>query len=145
MFLYSTTESLGIRLAMAVALLCLSLTAHAFKELDDAELDQVTAGAASVSQDEDLLNLEFLTTLNNGTSVSANGTLQVREGGTSITNRGNLVISDNAQGNLSAIVNVNAVNSPVQVLLNLNITVNSTIGGVEQINITGPNGLLLAR
>ena len=48
---------------------------------------------------------------------------------------GLLIIDNGAQNNLSALVNLNAVNSEVTVLLNLNIAINSVVGEIRQINI----------
>ena len=47
-----------------------------------------------------------------------------------------LILRDNAQGNLRSLINVNAVNSLIQVLVNLNININSTVGSVQQINLS---------
>jgi hypothetical protein len=115
----------------------------AYEGLSDEQLDLVTAGTASAVRAGDKLDLEFLTKLRSGATVNGTGALQVRAGHSPPSDVGKLVISDNAQGNLNAVINVNAVNSPVQVLLNLNINVNSNIGGIEQINISGPNGPLM--
>jgi hypothetical protein len=52
-------------------------------------------------------------------------------------NTSTLVIRDNAQQNLQSLINVTAVNSRIQVLVNLNITINSTVGAVQQINASG--------
>ncbi len=51
-----------------------------------------------------------------------------------INNNNSLILRDNAQNHLSSIVNVNAVNSAVQVLLNLNININSQVGSMLQGN-----------
>ena len=45
-----------------------------------------------------------------------------------------LQLMDNAQANLRSLININAVNSPIQVLMNLNINVNSNIGNLNQMN-----------
>jgi len=47
-----------------------------------------------------------------------------------------LILQDNAQQNLRSLVNIVAVNSKVQVLVNLNININSTVGAVHQANVS---------
>lgn len=140
------TRQLAINILLAITAIIFAVdSVVAYEELSDEQLDLVTAGAATTQQGDDILNLRVMTALRDNTSVAIDGSMAFRGADVPSYNNGNLVISDNAQGNLNAIVNINAVNSPVQVLLNLNITVNSTIGGVEQINITGPDGLLFSR
>jgi len=123
--------------AFAAFLVMSSSMAHAFVELTDAEMDTVTAGSAAVTTEKDIVRFEFSTPLNKGRYVDGGGTLQLRNTVTN-NNFGSLVLTDSAQSNLKALVNVNAVNSPVQVLLNLNININSVVNGLRQINITGP-------
>jgi hypothetical protein len=48
---------------------------------------------------------------------------------------GTLSLNGNAQQNLSSLVNINAVNSQVNVLLNLNVNINSTVGTLTQANL----------
>jgi hypothetical protein len=50
---------------------------------------------------------------------------------------GSLTLDGAAQQNLSSLVNINAVNSRINVLLNLNVNMNSTVGTVTQSNLTG--------
>jgi hypothetical protein len=70
--------------------------------------------------------------------VTGAGTLQVLTGPlTSTTNMGTLTLNGNAQQNLSSLVNINAVNSNINVLLNLNVNLNSTVGTIVQSNLTG--------
>ena len=52
-------------------------------------------------------------------------------------NTSTLSINGNAQQNLSSLVNINAVNSKINVLLNLNVNINSTVGTVVQSNLNG--------
>jgi hypothetical protein len=42
-----------------------------------------------------------------------------------------------AQQNLSSLININAVNSNINVLLNLNVNLNSTVGTLTQTNMNG--------
>jgi hypothetical protein len=70
--------------------------------------------------------------------VSGAGTMQVFTGPlTSTTNLGTLSLNGSAQQNLSSLVNINAVNSNINVLLNLNVNMNSTVGSIVQSNLNG--------
>ena len=111
--------------------------ALAFDELTDDEMDQVTAGTASVEAADDMIHFRLNSASESGRTLEAEGNLSFRNGDAP-ANLGQLVIQDSAQSNLSALVNINAVNSPVQVLLNLNVNIHSTVGTVRQINISGP-------
>lgn len=53
------------------------------------------------------------------------------------TSVGTLTLNGSAQQNLSSLININAVNSKVNVLLNLNVNINSTVGTIIQTNING--------
>jgi hypothetical protein len=53
------------------------------------------------------------------------------------TNMSALTLNGGAQQNLSSLVNINAVNSNINVLLNLNVNMNSTVGTVMQSNLNG--------
>jgi hypothetical protein len=50
---------------------------------------------------------------------------------------GYLALSDNAQSGLQSLVNINAVNSAVNVLLNLNVSIDSSVGAINQMNLNG--------
>ena len=56
---------------------------------------------------------------------------------TTTQNQGTLTLNGGAQQNLTSLVNINAVNSNVNVLLNLNVNINSTVGTITQTNMTG--------
>ena len=68
-----------------------------------------------------------------GKRIAASGNAQVVDR-LDLSNFGLLRLEDNAQGNLRALVNTNAVNSTVQVLINLNINIDSTINSITQVN-----------
>lgn len=106
--------------------------ARAFKELSDTEMNAVTAGSVDPAyESEDALRrVPFHFTSAKG---SVDGEVFVLPM-TNYSNQGTLQLTDNAQSNLRSLINVNAVNSPVQILLNLNININSTIGNLNQIN-----------
>jgi len=107
--------------------------AHAAELLSDAELDGITAGTASAAYDDGRLYIDLNKTTARGTHIGALGDLNFNVDTAGI-NTGVLRLEDNAQGNLRALVNTNAVNSPVQVLINLNINVNSRVDVLNQVN-----------
>lgn len=106
--------------------------AWGFAELSDQALSAVTAGSADATFEsvEALTRIPFRYAGSNGEVDGEVFVLPM----TDIHNQGTLQLMDNAQSNLRSLINVNAVNSPVQVLLNLNININSTIGNVNQLN-----------
>jgi len=107
------------------------------KPLDDAALETVTAGGISASLIDGVLHFEGQAQTPTG-AVAAFGTLTVLKDATQGSNptQGSvsLLLSDNAQQNLKALVNINAVNSKVTVLLNLTVLNNSTVGVLNQSN-----------
>ena len=108
-------------------------------ELDDAQLDEITAGAAA--EDEQTV-FEIVRNTRSGKTITADGSLKVLEA-TDLLSAGQLTLTDYAQQNLRSVVNINAVNSNVNVLLNLNVTIDSTVGTVNQFNLSGalPRGI----
>lgn len=104
----------------------------AFQMLTDEQLEKVTAGSYdSPVQGQDVLTrIPFKYGSEKG---QVDGEVFVMPMNSFVQN-GSLRLMDNAQSNLRALVNVNAVNSPVQVLLNLNININSTVGAINQLN-----------
>ncbi|MDH5571654.1 MAG: hypothetical protein OEY89_07810 [Gammaproteobacteria bacterium] len=103
-----------------------SVIAHAAVPLSNIELDDVTAGNASVP-----IQVDHITS--KGTHIAVDGDVQWQ----TTTQNYNLILSDNAQQNLNSLININAVNSPVNVLLNLNINIDSAIGSIQQYNVNG--------
>jgi hypothetical protein len=114
-------------------LLAVILPAQAGELLSDEELGEITAGTASAAYDDGRLYIDLNKTTARGTRIGAMGDLNFNVDTASV-NTGILRLEDNAQGNLRALVNTNAVNSPVQVLINLNISINSRIDVLNQIN-----------
>lgn len=103
--------------------------------LSDEEMDQVTAGALSVGMSDGKFNfllggdkLSRLSVEGSGTVATVNAPLPPG------TPASYIIIRDNAQSNLHSFSNVNAVNSKVQVLINLTVNVNSTVGTIHQTN-----------
>lgn len=117
---------------MTIVLLMFFPPAWAYRELTDKEMGEITAGGISIDVANGGLNFQFGEDRGRF-SVSGDGTIQVRENPLS-GETGVLILRDNAQGNLKSFINVNAVNSAVQVLINLNININSTVGVLRQLN-----------
>lgn len=131
--LISRSASCGVVLLLLAAF---SASADEKQPMTDAELDAVTAGAAAGSDSEDLLTFEAVKTTRSGKTVTADGSLRVIDATKGIT-VGNLTLSDGAQSNLQSVININAVNSAVNVLLNLNVNIDSSVGAVNQLNLNG--------
>lgn len=110
-------------------------SAWGMRELSDDELDWVTAGTSVSTETIDgMLRFRFDQDNGRGRSVDGEATIGLKEDPLPGP-LGALVLRDNAQGNLQALVNVNAVNSLVQVLINLNVNINSTVGVLRQGNL----------
>jgi hypothetical protein len=71
--------------------------------------------------------------------VSGVGSLVIQAPTNSTTNTttGTINLGGSAQQNLSSLININAVNSTINVLLNLNINIDSTVGTILQNNLNG--------
>jgi hypothetical protein len=112
------------------------------KPLSDAAMDRVTAagGGVTAGLSNGVVTFQGSVPTNNGLVTGA-GTLAVLTGplgsSTSTTNQGTLTLNGQAQQNLSSLININAVNSNINVLLNLNVNLNSTVGTITQSNLTG--------
>ena len=112
-----------------IFVLLMSMEAWGFEELSDLKLNAVTAGNTSVDQ----ISADSLTRIPlhySSKKVSVDGELIVVPLYNSYETS-SLQLSDNAQSNLRSLININAVNSPIQVLLNLNINVNSNIQQIK--------------
>lgn len=116
------------------------------RELTDLELDSVTAGNQSVNPLDDLVVFSASKTTAAGTRINVDGSFGLVDSLDSIV-AGSLTLSDNAQRDLSSLININAVNSTINVLMNLNINIDSNIGQLNQYNLHGilPNHLTLPR
>ena len=105
--------------------------------LNDAAMDRVTAGGMTAGLSDGIVKFQGSVPTKNGLVTGA-GTLAVLTGPlTTTTNQGTLTLNGGAQQNLTSLVNINAVNSNVNVLLNLNVNINSTVGTITQTNLTG--------
>lgn len=109
------------------------------KPLSDDALDKVTAGGVTAGVDNGVIRFQGQTPTSNGL-VSAKGSMSILNGpigGVNNTTMGTLNLGGNAQQNLNSLVNINAVNSTISVLLNLNVNINSTVGTLTQTNLAG--------
>ncbi len=115
---------------------------HKTGALNDAELDQVTAAgfSATVNTAGNSLNFNAAVPTPNGL-VTANGDASVLAQPMSGTNVGSITLNGSAQQGLNSLININAVNSSIAVLLNLNVTLNSTVGSITQSNLGNLAGL----
>lgn len=105
-------------------------TGFAFEKLSDYQLEQVTAGSYDTLGQSHLTKIPFK--YNSGKGNVDGEVIIVPM--TSFDQTASLKMTGNAQSNLSSLININAVNSPIQVLMNLNININSTVGKMNQWN-----------
>ena len=124
------TKNAFISIAI-VGLLLLSIDSSAFESLSEQQLDSIYAGGVIENNDNMLTRIPFHIENKHAT---VDGDAVVMPGSSNQTS-GSLMIQDGAQSHLNSMININAVNSPVEVLLNLNININSKIGSIEQNNI----------
>jgi hypothetical protein len=101
-------------------------------KLDDAQLERVTAGTQADANE--IVLFDFARSTSSGRTARGEGTLSVVGNAPEYT----LFLGDGAQGNLSSLVNINAVNSQITVLLNLNISIDSSVGTLNQLNVQAP-------
>jgi hypothetical protein len=106
------------------------------KPMSDSTLDNVTAAGISATATNGVVNFQGAVPTPNGL-VSSAGSLSVQSGPNTGTSIGSLTLNGSAQQNLSSLININAVNSKINVLLNLNININSTVGTIIQSNLNG--------
>jgi len=109
------------------------------KPLDDATLDRVTAAGVTARVSlGGVVNFSGAVPTANGL-VTGIGSLVVQPVSNSTTNTttGTVSLGGSAQQNLSSLININAANSTINVLLNLNVNINSTVGTILQSNLNG--------
>ena len=109
------------------------------KALDDGMLDRVTAaGVTARVLPGGVVNFTGEVPTANGL-VSGIGSLVVQpvSNSTTTTTTGTVNLGGSAQQNLSSLININAANSTINVLLNLNVNINSTVGTILQSNLNG--------
>ena len=123
-----------LRLLLVGALSLLAAGAAVARELSDAELDAVIGGTVDPELQDALLRFRYVGAAGAGHTAEIDGTLSFESrprGGPT----GLLLIDNGAQTDLSALVNINAVNSEVNVLVNMTINIESTVGQLHQINV----------
>jgi hypothetical protein len=103
------------------------------RKLSDADLDKVSAGGKPSENPGGAVQFSFEGRAGSSHTVQGTGSISVKEGALPLISS-NLLLQDDAQQNLRSLVNIVAVNSKVQVLVNLNININSTVGAVHQAN-----------
>lgn len=127
------------RILVLVAAGLLLLTAAnpswaASRRLADQELDQITAGDFSLQTIGDVAKLVFNSKAGPDLTVSGEGTISTTS--QPLPNSlPSIVLEQGAQQNLHSLINIIAVNSQVNVLVNLSISLNSTIGNLSQLNL----------
>src|SRR5208282_346997 len=89
------------------------------REMTDAQMDKVSGGTVSV--------------VNAGTGPV---TSTITDNSVQSIN-----LSDQAQQNLTSLVNILSINSTIQVMLNLNVNINSTVGSVTQSSTGAANAI----
>jgi hypothetical protein len=113
-----------------------SQTSNKPTPMSDSTLDHVTAAGISASAANGVVKFQGEVPTPNGL-VSSAGSLAVQSASSTNTSIGSLTLNGNAQQNLSSLINLNAVNSKINVLLNLNVNINSTVGTIIQSNLNG--------
>ena len=129
--MYRTLVVLGLLLASQAG-----VSQSKKKALSDDMLDRVTAAGVSATVSQGVINFSGQVPTVNGL-VTSTGTLAIQTGPFSGTTLSTLTLNGDAQQNLSSLININAVNSKINVLLNLNININSTVGTILQSNLNG--------
>jgi hypothetical protein len=128
-----------VALVAAILLLVASSASAGGRKLADDELDSVTAAGYTIAYrsgtpENTLFDFNFDHT-GQAKHVSGQGSLDISTHELGALSLNSLVIDHGAQQGLKALVNINAVNAVVNVLMNLVINVDSTvIGGITQWN-----------
>ena len=99
-------------------------------------LEKVTAAGVYASVSQGVVNFTGQVPTANGL-VSSTGSLAIQTAPFSGTTLSSLTLNGDAQQNLTSLININAVNSKINVLLNLNVNINSTVATVLQTNLNG--------
>jgi hypothetical protein len=126
------TASFDWTKALAFLSLAFGTCAYSAEPLDDEQLDAVTAGAADETADLLEFNVKHQTA--SGRRIEVEGGIDV-ERLRSMDNAA-LLLQDSAQSNLRSLININAVQSAVNVLVNLNIVIDSNVGEIRQLNLS---------
>lgn len=106
------------------------------KPMSDSTLDRITAAGVTANVSNGVVNFTGQVPTANGL-VSSTGSMALQTGPLGGGSLGTISLTGSAQQNLSSLININAVNSKINVLLNLNVNINSTVGTITQANLNG--------
>lgn len=112
-------------------------------ELTDAELNTVVGGGESAAENDSTTSFEYSKTTAAGRLVEVDGSFSVVDSA-DVSMLTGLLLSGGAQENLSSLININAVNSTINVLLNLNINIDSNVENLTQSNANGVMAIIQA-
>jgi hypothetical protein len=102
--------------------------------LDDTALDRITAGGVDATLDKGIVRFQGQVPTANGL-VQATGDLALLKSSNAGNSLGSITLNGSAQQGLNSLLNINAANSNISVLLNLNVNINSTVGTLTQSNM----------
>jgi hypothetical protein len=105
-------------------------------ELTDSELNAVVGGGERASEQDSESSFEYSRTTRSGRLIEVDGSFKLVDPA-DVSMLTGLLLSGNAQQNLSSLININAVNSNINVLLNLNINIDSNVENLNQSNANG--------
>lgn len=131
-----TVRTLALGVLMTGVALAGAAAAGDPHKLSDAELDATTAGSAAGGEAQRLLTFDVTQRTRSGRTVTVDGSLDLLGPLPGATPRQMLVL-DRSQNNLQSVININAVNSAVNVLLNLNVNIDSRVDTLRQTNVNG--------
>lgn len=109
--------------------------AYAAQPLNDSDLARITGQGYEVDTSvPNMIGFNF-NDLGATKGINGSGNMELRTlPQLSPGSNNSITISDNAQSNLSALMNINAANAVIQVLMNLNINIDSQIETIIQEN-----------
>lgn len=132
----SSRKFLPVVVGLPLMLMSPLVIADSKFELTDSELNTVVGGGKSASEDESEKSFEYTKTTRSGRFIEVDGSFKLI-GPADVSMLTGLLLSGSAQENLSSLININAVNSNINVLLNLNINIDSNVGTLNQSNAYG--------
>ena len=123
----------GSSLLLGCTLLYTSVS-YAAEPLDDSELARITGQGYEVDTSvPNMIGFNFHD-LGARKGIDGSGNMELRTLPQLSPGNNSITLSDNAQSNLSALMNINAANAVIQVLMNLNINIDSEVGSLIQQN-----------
>ena len=103
--------------------------AQSLRLLENDELDDIVAGENDEPLDRYTISEQLQTPQGHHIQVEGDISLTEQENHSDIQ----FSLNDSAQQNLQSFININAVNSPINVLMNLNISIDSEIQNLDQL------------